>query len=57
MFARLDAQSKADRRAEAERWRRLSHAEKWGEMAAHADRWRGRCSAGVVMAATRNLDV
>jgi hypothetical protein len=41
MFRRLDARDKAARRAEADRWRSLSHEQKWAEMAGYAHRWRG----------------
>jgi hypothetical protein len=40
MFHRLDAKRRADRIAEAVRWRGLSDEAKWAEMAAAAGRWR-----------------
>jgi hypothetical protein len=41
MFKRCHAKDAARRRVEAQRWRGLSPAEKWAEMASTARRWRG----------------
>jgi hypothetical protein len=49
MFKRLDAKAAADKRAEAQRWRRLSDAEKWAEMARAVGRWRGRADDPVIV--------
>jgi hypothetical protein len=55
MFARLKTKAVADRRAERRRWRALSPAEKWAEMAAMARRWRGLGVPGRIEAMAAQL--